>query len=96
VLQVRAAQLFYNARLCLAMNEKSIWTETLRGGRSSATLLEVLVDDLLFGDQIHNTRPGLQVSEAAQQLWLRNGCVDNNGWYYQMDECETCVLVLVV
>jgi hypothetical protein len=86
--QFYISQINFNMRNALAYCYPVVAHANYEEAMSSAQLAEEIQDALLYGDASRDLRAGLQISPATFELFLRDGCIENGGYWYTMDQCK--------
>jgi hypothetical protein len=70
-----------------------IWAaQAIEKGKTAVHFMEDLQDELLYGNDDRNVRAGLQHSPAIAYLFMTDGCVDNDGMFYDLPSCTTAFM----
>jgi PAS domain-containing protein len=83
------SQLNFCVRNAYAYCEPGVVREGIDCVRNNALLVEAVQDALLYGDDSRELRAGLQVSDNTFKLFMRDGCIENGGYWYDMESCRT-------
>lgn len=95
MLYMTQAEIYMNlatirSRFAAAACEPTYLSEMLTLAQSNGAYAENLIDAVLYGDPERNMRGLLQASSNDfASLWTKNGCLENDGWFYSMEECRT-------
>ncbi len=80
----------YNVRNVLSYCDPYFVEDQTNRFHRLATLLDLQLDALLYGDDnALEVRPLLKVSPAHFSLFMQDGCVDNGGTLYDLTSCKT-------
>jgi PAS domain S-box-containing protein len=82
-------QVNFRLRAGLAYCEEPYASASLSLAAAAIDFEEALVDEVLYGspEAARRMRPGLLVSPTYRSLFLENGCVQNDGIFYALDDC---------
>lgn len=81
-------QSHYNVRNVLSSCDQEFVLDQHTRFERLTSIMEILQDGLLYGDESRQLRPLAKISSSHFQLFMKNGCVDNRDELYTMADCK--------
>ena len=72
----------------LYYTEPQLSTWQLARARRQIVFYDFIVSAMAYGNADRLLRPGIQSSQNTFTIYLKDGCVENGGFYYTMDDCQ--------
>lgn len=81
-------QIASGMRRMLSYKEAGLVNWQLSRSYAQLVFYDFIISALAYGDADRHLRPGLQDSESTFDLYLKDGCVENAGYYYRLEDCR--------